>query len=182
MHISDFPDEAFHAAWKNSMDDNVVVSDLQPSGEKMICNLDPWHRSSLPTFMRPNLSDNGLDILSLHKARAKLVSLSLINFDTFKVMTRLHPVTHAWSKDRLKDPGSATAWLNALAMLSLSVLTPEKYQPLEQLLQPHFESMAKLQATTIITKTSPAFNTLFIELGAFCTFCAVIQRLMKYLN
>ena len=119
MHFSDFPEEAFEEAWKNSKDDRVVRSDLRPSSEKKIYELDSWHQSHLPTFMRPNFNNNELNIISLRKARAQLASLSLINIETSNGMTRIHPVTDAWSRDRLKDPESADAWLSALAMLSL---------------------------------------------------------------
>lgn len=144
MHFSDFPEEAFEEAWKNSKDENVIISDLSPSEEKSIHELDPWHRSHLPTFMRQNLNNNELDMMSLRKARAQLASLSLINIETSNGMTRIHPVTHAWSRDRLKDPESADAWLNALAMLSLSFPDVSKYHPLKRTLQPHLESMLKL--------------------------------------
>ena len=143
MHFSDFPEEAFEEAWKNSMDGNVVRSDRRASDEKKIYELDPWHRSKLPTFMRSNLYNNELDKVSLRKARAQLASLSLISIEQSKGMTRIHPVTHAWSRDRLQDPKSADAWLNALAVLSLSFPDTFKYHPLKRTLQPHLEPMSK---------------------------------------
>ena len=143
MHFSDFPEEAFEEAWKNSKDEALLSSHLQPNDDKKIYKLDQWHRSNLPAFMRQTLYNKDLDMISLRKARAKLASLSLINIDTATGMTRIHPVTHAWSRDRLIDPGSADAWLNALAMLSLSSSNLDEDQPLTQPLQPHLESMAK---------------------------------------
>ena len=143
MHFSDFPEEAFVESWKNSNDENVVTTHLGPSGEKSIEMLDPWHRSNLPTFMRQNLDGNELDIISLRNARNQLESLSLINVDRSNFMTRLHPVTHAWSRDRLIGSKSEAAWLNSLAVLSLSCADFSLYQPLNQMLQPHIESMAK---------------------------------------
>lgn len=100
MHFSDFPEEAFEEAWKNSKDEDVVIPGTRPSHERRIYLLDLWHRSNLPAFMRPNLYNKKLDMISLRKARAQLASLSLINIDPSKGMTRIHPVTHAWSKDR----------------------------------------------------------------------------------
>ncbi len=143
MHFSDFPESAFEEAWKNSKNKNLVKSNLSLSDEKKIYLLEPWHRSNLPTFMRQTLYNNELDMISLRKARDQLASLSLINIDPFKGITRIHPVTHAWSRDRLKDPGSAGAWFNALALLSLSFPDLIQYHPLQGLLQSHLESMVK---------------------------------------
>lgn len=143
MHFSDFPEEAFEEAWKNSKDGNVVRSDRRASDEKKIYELDPWHRSKLPDFMRSNLYNKELDKVSLRKARAQLASLSLISIEQSKGMTRIHPVTHAWSRDRLKNPKSADAWLNALAVVSLSFADTFKYHPLKRTLQPHLESLSK---------------------------------------
>lgn len=143
MHFSEFPEEAFVEAWKISKDKKIVKNDHRKSGEKEIGMLDPWHRSNLPTFMRQNLDGNELDIISLRNARNQLESLSLISVDRSNFMTRLHPVTHAWSRDRLIGPKSEGAWLNALAILSLSCWNIRFSQPLTQMVQPHIESLPK---------------------------------------
>ena len=143
MHFSDFPEEAFVEAWRNSNDEKVIRSHRRKSGEKEIRILDPWHCSNLPTFMRQNLDGNELDVISLRNARNQLESLSLINVDRSNFMTRLHPVTHAWSRDRLKGSKSEAAWLNALAVLSLSLGKAFNYYSLRLTLQPHIESMAR---------------------------------------
>ena len=143
MHFSDFPEETFVKTWKNSNDKKLVPTYQPTSVEKDLRKLDPWHRSNLPTFMRQNLDGNELDVFSLRNARNLLESLSLINVDRSNFMTRLHPVTHAWSRDRLKDIKSEAAWLNALAVLSLSLRDRSTYPTMELILQPHVESMAK---------------------------------------
>ena len=142
MHFSDFPEEAFVDAWKSSNDKEVVATQRK-NDEKDIEMLDPWHRANLPTFMRQYHDGNELDIISLRNARNELESLSLINVDRSNFMTRLHPVTHAWSRDRLKGSKAEAAWLNALAVISLC-LAPDisSYTP-KQTLQSHIESMAK---------------------------------------
>lgn len=142
MHFSDFPEEAFQEAWKNSKDKEVVTSHLRPGNEK-IYNLGPWHTSNLPAFMRQNLHGNELDIISLRTARAKLASLSLINIDAPNGITRIHPVTHAWSRDRLEDPESAGTWLSALALLSLLFTEHHHGHPSNYRFLSHVESMVK---------------------------------------
>ena len=166
MHFSDFPEEAFEEAWKNSKDETLIFPHLRRSDEKMIYKLGQWHRSNLPAFMRQTLYNKDLDMISLRKARAKLASLSLINIDTATGMTRIHPVTHAWSRDRLVDPGSADAWLNALAMLSLSFQNLAEDQPLAQPLQPHLESMAKRPTYYDDYKDTFSFQQSFYRLAS----------------
>ena len=145
MHFTDFPEAAFEEAWKNSMDENVVSSCLNSNGEEKIWGLAPWHVSHLPTFMRPNLNDINLDKMRLRKARSLLTSLSLVAFDPARGTTRMHPVSHFWSRDRLQMPDdSMTARLNGLSVLSLSRKYPyaSDIDVLVSLLQPHIESIA----------------------------------------
>ena len=145
MHCSDFPEEAFEEAWKNSTDEDVVSSDRLPDDEKNIRKLDPWHVFHLPPFMQRDGHNTSLDQLRLYKARALLASFSLVTFDSAKRMTRMHPVTHFWSRDRLREPESSTnARLNGFAVLSLSIGDPYALDPspLSRQLLPHIESIA----------------------------------------
>ena len=143
MHFSDFPEITFEKAWKNSTDDTVVSSELNADGEEDIHILAPWHVSHLPGFMESNAHDVELDQLRLRKARSLLTSLSLVTFDSG--MTRMHPVSHFWSRDRLREPEKSTkARLNGLAVLSLSISNPYAIDPLplSGQLHSHIESFA----------------------------------------
>ena len=145
MHFSDFPERTFEEAWKNSSDETVVSCRLLPDGEENIEKLAGWHVDHLPTFMQKNRHDNGLDILRIHKARSLLASLSLVTFDSVGGMTRMHPVSHFWSRDRLRQPDSSTkARLTGFAVLSLSIKDPYTTDPLllSMQLQTHVESIA----------------------------------------
>ena len=146
MHFSDFPEIAFEEAWKNSLDGELVSSDLLPDGEEDISSLAPWHVSHLPSFMNGNRHDVNLDKLRLRKARSLLVSLSLVTFDSARGMTRMHPVSHFWSRDRLQKTESSThARLSAFAVLSLSIREPYILDPssYSKQLQSHIESIAQ---------------------------------------
>lgn len=145
MHFTDFPEAAFEEAWKNSMDEDVVSSRLLPDGEEDIENLAPWHVSHLPTFMQGNAHDTNLNKIRLRQARSLLASLSLVAFDSARGMTRMHPVSHFWSKDRLQTPEEKTRpRLNALSLLSLAISDPytQDISPLKSQLRPHIESIA----------------------------------------
>ena len=160
MHFTDFPEAAFEEAWKNSMDEDVVSFRLspdvresydresdgeEPDGEEDIYYLSPWHVSHLPTFMRKNAHNIDLNKICLRQARSLLASLSLVTFDSARDTTRMHPVSHFWSKDRLQKPEEPTkAGLNGLSVLSLSIRDPytSDISPLKSQLQPHIESIA----------------------------------------
>ena len=145
MHFSDFPEIVFEEAWKNSRNEAVVSSRVLPDGEEDIHSLAPWHVSHLPPFMQSNAHDTDLNKLRLRNARSLLVSLSLVTFDADRRMTRMHPVSHFWSRDRLQQPEEhMNARLNGLSMLSLSFEDPYTVDvlPLPGQLQSHIESFA----------------------------------------
>ena len=145
MHFSDFPEIAFEEVWKNSRNEAIFSSRLLPDGEEDIEGLSPWHVSHLPTFMQRNTHDINLDRLRLRNARSLLVSLSLVTFDADRRMTRMHPVSHFWSRDRLQQPEEhMNARLNGLSVLSLSIedVNTMDVLPLSEQLQSHIESFA----------------------------------------
>lgn len=163
MNFTDFPEEAFEKAWKNSRNEDVVFpcllsdeesddeepdeeeSDDNEPDEESIELLAPWHVSHLPNFLQRNLHNDNLDKMRLRKARSLLASLSLVVFDSANGTTRMHPVSHFWSRDRLQKPEERmNAGLNGLSMLSLSIRNPYDVDisPLASRLQPHIESIA----------------------------------------
>lgn len=145
MHFSDFPEMALEEAWKNSKDDAVVSSRLLPDGEENIKSLAPWHVTHLPNFMYTNLRETKSNKIRVRRARSLLESLSLVTFDSTGETTRMHPVSHFWSRDRLQEWEDITnARLTGLSLLSLSLKDPFTLDPspLSIQLQPHIESLA----------------------------------------
>ena len=125
--------------------DGVESDGEEPDGEEDIEYLSPWHVSHLPTFMRQNDHDTNLNNICLRQARSLLASLSPIILDSARGMTRMHPVSHFWSKDRLQRPEESTkAGLNGLSVLSLSIRYSYtmNVSPLVSQLQSHIESIA----------------------------------------
>ena len=136
LNFTDFPEKTFEEAWQNSRD---IPRDLLPGVQEDIEDLSHWHVRHLPNFMRQD-SSGDLDNISLRKARNLLASLSIVVFDLPTRMTRMHPVTHMWARDRLKDHEEATdAWLATLTILSLSIKHPWSYEAWWAQLQPHIE-------------------------------------------
>ena len=136
LNFTEFPETTFEKAWQNSRE---IPRDLPPGAEEKIANLSHWHVRHLPSFMRQDSSGH-LDKMSLREARNLLNSLSIIMFDLPTRMTRMHPVTHMWARDRLKEQEEVTnAWLGTLAVLCISIKDPYTQETWWARLQPHIE-------------------------------------------
>ena len=140
LSFSNFPETTFEEAWQNS---RKILRDLRPSMEEQIKDLSQWHVDLLPSFMRQvSPEDEDLDETSLCQARSLLVRLSIVMVDLPTRMTRMHPVTHMWAKDRLKKQSELTdARLGTLAVLCLAIKSPYQQEALWVQLQPHIESV-----------------------------------------
>ena len=136
LNFTDFSETTFEEAWQNS---RKIPRDLPPGAEEDIDDLSHWHVRHLPSFMRQDMSGD-LDKIYLRQARSLLASLSIIVVDSPTRMTRMHPVTHMWARDRLKELEEATdAWLATISVLSLSIKHPWDYEAWWAQLQPHIE-------------------------------------------
>ena len=97
LKFTNFFETTFEEAWQTS---RSIPRELQPGVEAQISGLSHWHVRHLPSFMRRGPSGQ-LDRMSLRQARSLLASLSIVVVDLPKHMTRMHPVTHMWARDRL---------------------------------------------------------------------------------
>ena len=138
LNFTNFFETTFEEAWLTSRD---IPRDLQLGVDVQLTALSHWHVRHLPSFMRQDPSGQ-LDKLSFRHARSLLASLSIVVVDLPKRMTRMHPVTHMWARDRLHNQKNLTeAWLGTLAVLCLSIRTPYEKRVSWAQLQPHIESI-----------------------------------------
>ena len=136
LNFTNFPEQTFEKAWQNSRE---IPQNLPPGVEDDLFRLSRWHVHRLPGFM-PQDTSGDLDKISLREARSLLASLSIVVFDLPTRMTRMHPVTHMWARDRLKEQEEANdAWLATLSVLTLSINHPWDYEAWWAQLQPHIE-------------------------------------------
>ena len=138
LNFTNFSETTFEQAWLTSRD---IPRDLQPGVNAHVTDLSHWHVRHLPSFMRQGPSGQ-LDKMSFRHARSLLASLSIVVVDLPQRVTRMHPVTHMWARDRLHDHQELTeAWLGTLAVLCLSIRIPTEHKALWVQLQPHIESI-----------------------------------------
>ena len=89
----------------------------------IIQNLDPWHVYRLPRFI--NVQKKKWNPYRLQEAISLLASLSLLTKDESLALS-MHPLTHAWARDRQSIGRQDESWISAgciLAMLELSALS-----------------------------------------------------------
>ena len=162
LSFTEFPEKTFEEAWQNSRN---IPLDLEPGREVHIEDLTQWHVRHLPIFMRKDSSED-LDKISLREARYLLVSLSIVAVDSDARMTRMHPVTHMWAKDRLKKQEELTdAWLSTLAVLCLSIKYPYKQEAWWTQLQPHIESVVEFMPDGDHHRGTLTFHQSFFRFG-----------------
>ena len=79
------------------------------------------------------------DILSLRRACNILTSLSIITINQNNKIISMHPLAHAWAKDRIGQRRKDRAWACAAATLSLSIEEKGNFRDFFPSLQPHIE-------------------------------------------
>jgi hypothetical protein len=88
--------------------------------------------------------DNGLisepDTNLLYEARGVLASFSIIGVDTKTGNMTMHPLVHAWARDRLRASEIEEATVSAGCVLALSMYSVCTYDSFWPQLQPHVES------------------------------------------
>ena len=140
LHFDRVPELMFIQAW-NYAQEIPTHDEEQPSQD--ITTLSHWHSSHLPGFMRSSPSGN-LDVLSLRLTADVLTSFSIVTINESRDIS-MHPLAHAWAKDRLKKPCQKAAWTCTASTLALSIERHGSYQPFWRRLQSHIELCVDLR-------------------------------------
>jgi tetratricopeptide (TPR) repeat protein len=133
LHSSVLPLGIFEDAWTGTQ---LVLHATDDKTHEMD-DLQQWHVSQLPEFIDAQADE--WDDHRLKKASALLVSLSLVTRHRLGDLDGLsmHPLAHAWAKDRLENKQQEAAWVRTGCILALSWNQPEWWQTTEKQLQPH---------------------------------------------
>jgi tetratricopeptide (TPR) repeat protein len=116
LHREGVPEEMFTKAWTTARE----TTQKDPEDDINYCSL--WHVNHMRKILR-GASDfpEELDIISLRKARSALQSFSLVTIHPETRDISMHPLVHAWAKDRLSAESQTIAWATAASTLSLSI-------------------------------------------------------------
>ena len=117
FYSSALPLQMFEYAWGRSRK-AIKVSDAEPNIET-VCQ---WHALQLPEFME--VESNEWDPYRLDKASYLLVSLSFVvrnNSAGGSPSLSMHPLAHAWAKDRQDLGQQHKTWISAGCIAALSI-------------------------------------------------------------
>jgi hypothetical protein len=139
LHSGMLPLQVFADAWEGAQ--NVLAAcDGEMDEMDEIHALRKWHVSQLPDFIDGQADE--WDDCRLTEASALLVSLSLVTRHRSDGLDGLlmHPLAHAWAKDRLESEQQQAAWAGVGCILALSQGESETWQIYEAQLRPHLQS------------------------------------------
>jgi tetratricopeptide (TPR) repeat protein len=147
LQSSDLPIQVFADAWRGARD----VLETEHTQVDDVGNLTQWHISQLPQFC--NMQADGWDDYRLNKALALLASLSLVTRHSLNDLDGLsmHPLAHAWAKDRLGQEQQQKAWVKAGCLLALSRDESNRWQGYEGQLWPHVQSFLSPSVDAILS-------------------------------
>ena len=127
----DVPKEMFDRAWEQA----TAVSGGQSSDR--IWAFSMWHVTRARKLLRQLPATGELDQLSLAKARRALQLFSLITINPDTDSISMHPLVHAWAKDRLEPDEQNESWTSASSILALSTTNYLSYQDFFRKVQSH---------------------------------------------
>ncbi len=129
LHMDNIPVEILERAWKQWK--------IESSGGK----LSDWTKSHQPRVLCQDYAGDW-DPLPVREAVLLLSSFSLIHINDSSHRISLHPLVHAWIRDRLTQSERAGCWITAVSILPASLEVPAGdggYQH-ERSLIPHINS------------------------------------------
>ena len=120
-HFENIRVDIFTRAFENRLKALPANRDLSTTfRDALISGLEP--PATLPRFLKHGIE--GLDPYRVRRALYELYSLSLISYDGKDATFSLHPLVHAWARDRL-DKGHKALWAQiALNTLTEAILLP----------------------------------------------------------
>ncbi|OAL42667.1 hypothetical protein IQ07DRAFT_669031, partial [Pyrenochaeta sp. DS3sAY3a] len=140
LHSSVLPLEVFADAWQGT----VQAREIEITGSHDVDTVGHWHVSQIPEFMEGQA--NEWDDYRLRKASALLTSLSLVTRYASGGLDGLsmHPLAHAWARDRLQKAQQERAWVSAGCVLALSRGHTRTWQVHEREMRPHVQTFLTL--------------------------------------
>ncbi|KAL5321236.1 hypothetical protein ACEPPN_012050 [Leptodophora sp. 'Broadleaf-Isolate-01'] len=161
LSSSVLPLQIFEEAWKGSRKISQASDEA-----KGIDEFSRDHVSQLPSFIVPE--EDEWDPFRLIEASSRLASLSLATRQDLDggVVLSMHPLTHAWAKDRQDPKYQGVAWIVTGCILGLSRSSARLWQTQERLLLPHILSYLDIKFKKAFSLASTALITpLFLKCG-----------------
>ena len=139
----------FEAGWWGSKtipaDRDVDVPDDR------VLLLTAWHVARLPSLV--HVEADAWNPYRLVEAVQQLKAFALVSTDSDDgyLSVSMHPLTHAWARDRQDDSSRHTSWLQVGCLVALGSEAGDVWSRHERQLQPHIEAVVAWEARVMFT-------------------------------
>jgi tetratricopeptide (TPR) repeat protein len=151
---SRLPLPLFEAAWRSAQT-------ISPSkaGTNDADRLTPWHVSRLPSFIQ--IDTDIWDSFRLIEAIHLLKSFSLVSTDTYNgfLSVSMHPLIHAWARDRLDPAEQHESWVTTGCLVAVSSSGHVLWRKHGWQLQPHLQALLSWEISRMFTSEPPVMIT-----------------------
>ncbi|KAI9889263.1 MAG: hypothetical protein M1814_005638 [Vezdaea aestivalis] len=139
MHSENLPIAIFERAFAQKK--TVEVQQDEGEAEPDLWKLSKWHLAHLPRFLRETSSDTE-QLLLVRQACQVLASSSLVTIseDIQGTFLSMHPLTHAWAKDRLQQSQQQEARDTTGSILALSINPSNQYDTIYRWVHTHAQT------------------------------------------
>jgi tetratricopeptide (TPR) repeat protein len=136
----------FQVIWQEARDILQGAID-DADGDEDVGHLVTWHVSHLLPLAE--VDDEMWDSFRLVEAVHLLEAYSLVvvNGSGDAMSVTMHPLTHAWAKDRQELTQQQQSWLTTGCMIAISGARRSFWQATQQQLRPHLQALVSLEAS-----------------------------------
>lgn len=151
--VSQVPLMLFKAGWEGAQKVSPNLTDNDEDYEVEL--LTPWHVSQLPSLLGVNKVL--WDSFQLMEALQLLKAFALVSIEAFNESTSvsMHPLVHAWARDRQSDDEQHKSWLSMGCIVASARHGGSVNQIHDWQLQPHVESITGWGGSTMFTGAPP---------------------------
>ncbi|CAG8948701.1 hypothetical protein HYFRA_00001822 [Hymenoscyphus fraxineus] len=145
LHFGSLDLVCFEYAWEGA-----INASSKPDDDSNIDDVSSWHVSMLPGFIP--VGDSEWDDCRLIEAVSTLESFSLVfrnEIEGILPAISMHPLAHAWAKDRQEPSEQYQAWITTGCILALylSCASPESWY--ERYFRPHLQSFLNITSMPV---------------------------------
>jgi Tetratricopeptide repeat len=145
---SRLPLSLFEAGWKGAKRVPPDVGDNDKDDQVSL--LTPWHVAHIPLLL--NAAGDAWDPFRLVEAVSLLKTFSLVSTDSHdaSLSVSMHPLVHAWARDRQDDGEQHQHWLQMGCVIALARSEEVLWQGRGRQLQSHIEALIAWEISTML--------------------------------
>ncbi|RMZ89045.1 hypothetical protein DV736_g3719, partial [Chaetothyriales sp. CBS 134916] len=172
---SRLPLPLFEAGWCGAQSVPVDMDDNTEDNDVLI--LTPWHIAHLPSLV--DITGDEWDSYRLVEAVQLLKAFSLVSTDSQNnhLSVSMHPLIHAWARDRQEKDKKHKSWLQMGCLMAMGSSDRMVWKKHERQLQPHIEALVEWDIDVMFAE-EPTVMVARI-LGNFKDGVLILERVVK---